>query len=234
MAKFSEHKATPYIICDFETGGLDMKKNALTEIAMIAIKGDTLEEIGRYESLIKPYGLAYDPKAIEVTGLTPKLLEKEGKDMAVVFEEVTNFLKYANINNSRTGHKPVMIAHNAGFEVMCFQALFATAGKSEEMVNYFHGQKDYFGNFVIGYMDTVQIAKWLWSANARVKNFKLTDVCEKSGISLVDAHRAMNDVIPTTEFVRKAIKMLRAGESGNVGTVGEDNTVVYRKHFQFD
>lgn len=44
-----------YLIYDFETGGFDAKKNAAAEIAMIAVRADNFEEIGRISEFIHPY-----------------------------------------------------------------------------------------------------------------------------------------------------------------------------------
>ena len=41
-------RVNPFIILDYETGGLIAAKNAITEIAMIGVSGETLQEVGRY------------------------------------------------------------------------------------------------------------------------------------------------------------------------------------------
>lgn len=234
MAIKQEHKVSPYVILDFETGGLDKKKSAISEIAMYAITGDTLSEIGRYESLIKPYGKEYHPKALEVTGLTLEKLEEEGKDFGVVCEEITAFLQKANVHKSTTGHKPIIVAHNAMFEFGFLQHLEAE-GKVP-LSKLLHGQEDYYGHFAPATIDTMFLAKFLWAANVRQTKYTLEAVMERAGIPLIDAHRAMNDVLPSTDFFKWIIKMMRAAESGNVlegGNTIKDN-LSFRKNFHFE
>lgn len=217
------HKVTPYIICDFETGGLEMSKCGLTEIAMIAVKGDTLEKIAEYETLIAPHKVfqkdvqwvdaVYTEGATNTTGLTQQKLRAEGKDIDEVSKEVQEFLTLANVHKSKTGYKPVMIAHNAQFEVKCWQNL--AAGRFD-LSKYFHGQEDFYGNFAPHYIDTLDLAKMLWAANERQTSYKLGDVLERAGIPIYDAHRAMNDVKPSSEFFEWVVKLLRAAELGGV------------------
>lgn len=233
--KPGEHKSTPFAITDFETGGLDLSKYAITEIAILGIKGDTLEETARYESLIKPYSdkYAYDQEAFEKTGLSITKLEKEGKPIDIVINEVIETLDKINVYGSSRAHKVVMIAHNATFEVQCYQHLFNVTGKLKEFEKIFQGNKDYYGNFHPAYMDTQQLAKFLYAANVRQKYYNLEAVCERAGIGMADGHRAMNDVIPSTELVRYIIKLMRAAESGQVK---EDSVgaVSFRSGFKYE
>jgi DNA polymerase III alpha subunit (gram-positive type) len=223
----AKHKATPYIVSDFETGGLDMSKCGLTELAMQAFEGDSLKLIGSYESLIKPHKVLNNGKWIDgeytdgaqkVTGLTVERLMDEGKDIDIVVKEVTAFLKDCNVHNSKTGWKPVMVAHNAQFEVKCFQNLAAGRFK---LSDYFHGQEDFFGNFAPHYIDTLDLAKLLWAQNERQTAYKLSDVLERAGIPLVDAHRAMNDVKPSSDFFQTVINMLRSAERAGITGAAE-------------
>lgn len=225
-----EHKVSPYIVLDFETGGVDKKKSAVTEIAMYAFKGDTLEEIGRYETLIKPYGKEHHPKAIEVTGLTVEKLEDEGEDFATVCQQVTAFMTKANVYQSKTGYKPIIVAHNALFEVGFLQHLQNEGGVPIDKL--LHGQEDYYGNFIPSHVDTMHLAKFLWAANSRQTKYTLEAVMERAGIPLVDAHRAMNDVLPSTDFLKWVIKMLRGAESGAVGE-NKGDKLSFRNHFSF-
>lgn len=235
MAKvLNEHKATPFVIADFETGGRDPKKNPITEIGLLALKGDTLEEIGRYNALIKPYDpkLEYTEEAANITGLTEKKLEKEGKLLSVVQEEVIKFLQDANVHNSKTQHKPVLIAHNASFELAYFQHFFEYNGKSKELPKLMQGMEDYYDNYVLSYVDTIHIAKFIWGGNIKMKSFNLEAVCDRATIALPDGHRAMNDVIPTTELIRQVIKMLRTFESGG-GSIDAEGQLSFRDNFKF-
>lgn len=235
MAKLNEHKSAPWIITDFETGGTDLSKTAITEIAMSAIRGDTLELIERYDALIKPYGFdkgyEYDQAAFDKTGLSIAKLEKEGKPFDQVWKEVDEFLDRVNIFNNKTMYKPILVAHNALFENQCFQHLYQ--GKEKELEKRLQGAYDFHGHYVLAYLDTMQISRMLFAANIRVKTCSLEQTCESLGIASADGHRAMNDVIPTEEVMKRAIKLLRSADTG-VGTSGDvDQELSFRNTFQF-
>lgn len=235
MAKLNEHKSAPWIITDFETGGVNMAKTSITEIAMSAINGATLEEIGRYEALIQPYGAElgyeYDPIAFEKTGLSIAKLEKEGKPIDVVFKEVCEFLDKANIYNNKTMHKPILCAHNALFENQCFQHLFAYFKATDKLEKLLQGAYDFYGNFILAYVDTMQLSRMLFASNIRVKTCSLEITCEQLGIPSADGHRAMNDVVPTEEVLKRAIKLLRSADTGKESNV--DQELSFRNTFQF-
>lgn len=231
-----KHKATPYLITDFETGGFDMKKEAITEIGMLAVKGDTLEEIGRYSALIKPYGKEYADEAVAKTGLSPAFLEKNGKPIDVVLLEATEFIVSTNIYNSKTNFKPIIVGHNPAFEVRCFQALAEEAKRLKlpgmmELKKLFHGDEDYYGNYQPAVIDTISLAKMLFAANKRIFDYKLTTVAERMSVNIPDAHRAMSDVIPTWEILKQIITGLREGGGNN--TQSNQTVSNFRDNFHF-
>lgn len=45
-----------YAVFDCETGGLDETKNPITQYACIILDGQTLKEVDRWETYVKPYG----------------------------------------------------------------------------------------------------------------------------------------------------------------------------------
>jgi DNA polymerase III alpha subunit (gram-positive type) len=228
----NKHKVTPYIICDFETGGLDMSVCGLAELAAVAIKGDTLEKIDEIEALFAPHKILNNNKWIEaqytegaakVTGLTKEKLSKEGEDIdEFVKERLIPFLEKANVYNSKTGYKPVIVAHNAQYEVKCWQNM--AAGRFD-LSKYFHGQEDFYGNFAPHYIDTLDLAKLLWAPNTRQTAYKLGDIMERAGIPLIDGHRAMNDVRPTGQFLEWAIRLLRIAEKSGMLSTTQQTSV---------
>lgn len=232
MALKVEHKATPYIVVDFETGGTDLVKEAIAEISMSAYRGDTLELIAEYDALIKPYGKEYNPKAIQVTGLTVDLLEREGKDFETVCAEVYAFLVKANVHNSKSGHKPVIVAHNGLFELKCFQHLQENdPNKKIKLDSLFGGQFDYYGNYIISVIDTLELAKFRYAHNHRQVKYTLEHVMGTAGIEVVDGHRARNDVNPTSTFFKQIIADLR--QDGKSKQSDEGKVASFRDTFHF-
>lgn len=84
----------------------------------------------------------------------------------------------------------IMVAHNAPFD-MSFM------GKSFERLGY---------TFQHPYMDTLELAKNYIPIS---KNYRLGTLCKKMGISLVNAHRAVNDAEATAELFIKLLDLAK-------------------------
>lgn len=219
MSSYAKKPQNPnnFIIFDFETGGTDSKKNPVTEIAIISIDGGTLNEISRYQALIAPYDdkLVYDPKAMQVTGISIELLEEEGEDIQVVAQNVLDQFKIANIRQEKSaGLKPLLVGHNPYFDInflfhLCEWGEIKDYKKVLESL--LHGRIDYYGNFQPSYMDTWSLGKSWFQGEGEMTDYKLSTLVEKLGVDINNAHRAMNDVISTTEVLRTCLNSLRAG-----------------------
>lgn len=215
------------IVCfDVETGGFDARKNPITQIALLAFRTDTFEEIARYSSYIKPYdsSLVYEPKALEFTNISMDKLRKEGKDVKVVMEEVLDLLDKANTARSHT-RKPILLGHNVMFDIPFLQntMAFAKVDYSKKV----DGKLDGKGNFQPYYLDTMWLARIRWPEN---ESHKLELACEMADVSLVDGHDAMNDVIATKELYESCITSMR---SSGTAMVGSEEVFRTRKQFQF-
>lgn len=223
MSTFAKkaQNANNFIIFDFETGGLDTKKNPVTEIALISIDGGTLKEISRYQAIIAPYSdtLFYDPKATAVTGLTMDILEDEGEDIKVVAQEVMKQFEIANIRQEKSaGLKPLLIGHNVAFDIANLHHLleWGIGGDYQKLLEkLLHGNRDHFGNFQPSYLDTWSLGKSWFQDEGEMMNYKLATLVEKLGVDINNAHRAMSDVVSTTEVVRTYLNSLRSGFSQN-------------------
>lgn len=96
-----------YLVFDLETGGTNPKKNAITEIAMIAIDAETEKEVDRFEVLIKPYDAIYEKEAAEVSGISLEMLEKDGVEIEEAFERLKAFLTKHKVGS----RKPIPVGH---------------------------------------------------------------------------------------------------------------------------
>lgn len=218
----------PYIVLDFETGGLNGAKHAITQIGMLCIDGVTLQEVGRYESYITPYHFEYDQKALDYTGTTVQLLNLKGKPLQQVGEEVFNLVKewHKKTSNTHT-KKPILIGHNIKFDISFLQQLFHLCKK--DLSSCFEGQKDFHGNFYPGYIDTMYLSKLALGDDPEFTSYQLGKCCEKMEVSLVDAHNALGDVIGTKELSIKFVNRLR-NDSTNVQGFKK---IRQRDHFHF-
>lgn len=220
------HKINPYIIADFETGGLESSKAAITQVALLCISGDTLQEVGRYDAYIKPYVADYDPKALEYTGITFEMLNAKGKELKVVKEEVAALIKkWREETGSTHTKKPILVGQNIMFDCGFFQQLAKET--KQDLSQWFDGREDSYGNYQINYIDTQSLGKMTWGGDETMNKFQLGVMIQKAELELADAHSAMNDVIGTKELFIHFINKLRS--SGN-GIQGEKVRV--RDHWQ--
>lgn len=230
-------KINSYIIIDFENGGLD-KKNGLhalnygtTEFAGLAINGVTLEEIVRYDNLIKPYddSLIYGSVAAQITGINREMCEKDGIELKQLANDILQLIKEANVHNSKTA-RPILVAHNLGFDRQLFMDIFRRC--NIDLSTHLSGSKDCYGNFIPDGIDTVDLAKQCWAdITETTTKFKLGICCERAGVDYVDGHHAMNDVIPTTDLFRYFMTRLRSGSSDV--TINEGVISTHRQTFEW-
>lgn len=221
-------KINPYIVLDFETGGLEGSKNPVTEIAMLCVSGVDLMEIGRYSSYYKPYiGYEYDKKALEYTNITLDKLENEGKEMKVVMEEVTTLIKewHSKTSNTHT-KKPILVGHNIQFDISFLQQCFKES--KLDISKYLDGKLDFHGKYYPNYIDTMTLSKLAFGGDESFTSFKLGNCIQKAGQSLVDAHKAINDVIGTKELLIHFVNKLRS--SG--GVMKNEEKISFREKFR--
>lgn len=221
-------KVNPFIVIDFETGGLQGNKNPITEVAMLCVDGHTMEEIGRYDSYVKPYlGYEYDPKALDYTNLTLEKLTKEGKDLEVVVREIVEKVKewHQKTTNTHT-KKPILVGHNVQFDISFLQQIFKET--KNDLSKYFNGKLDFFGKFYPDYQDTQTLAKFAYGWDDNFNSFKLGNCIQRAGQTLTDAHKAINDVIGTKELLIHFVNKLR-----EEGDIKGSNKVRFREKFRF-
>lgn len=221
-----EKRGTPdYFIFDCETGGLDPKKNALCEIAGVLIDGEDLSVKVDYETIIKPASpeLTFESKAMEVNGLDPEFIKQNGEDPEIVVEELKLIFQHANQDKKRSGLL-VFVGHNVKFDLGFLHELFKSQG--EDLTKYCRTSKNIYGDKEPDSLDTVDLSHGAWAKEKMAYN--LGECCRKGGISLIGAHRAMNDVMGTYELFRKHIINLRSSGGGT------EQDYKSRKKFSFD
>lgn len=221
------HKINPYIIFDFETGGLKGQKNPATEIAMLCITGDTLMEVGRYEAYIQPYlGYEYDQKALDFTGNSLEKLTKLGKPLEQVVKEIVTVVKdWHNKTSATHTKKPILVGHNPKFDIVFLQQIFKEA--KLDMRTYFDGDEDFYGKYQASIIDTIWLSKLAFGGDETMTSYNLTSCVQKVGQSNFDAHKAMNDVIATKELLIAYVNRLRSNSSEGTGKIR------LRDNFQF-
>lgn len=253
--------STPYIgfVLDFETGGLECQTSAATQIAIHAIRIDTLEKIGSYVSYIYPYDrkevkgvskrkvlkskyeieqkipMEYNEKALEYSAINMETLYNDGKLLDVVAQEIIEFMAGVlpeKISKSRN-KKSFVIGQNIWFDEGFLCQIFEYAGLTKELMKYVSGYKDFYGNWHPKIIDT-QMLGWLaLSHNPNVNSYKLELLCEQLGVELDDAHDADADVAATGNVLGVLTQRMRsAGGVIEEGYLQVSKAEKSRKHFK--
>ena len=163
--KMAQRPNKTIAVLDVETTSLS-PYGEVTEVGVVLLNGETGEEVGSFNSLIKVEG-EIPKKITELTGIDNSLTDSFGQDKEVV----KNYLK--NILDDS-----IVVAHNAQFD--------------------FSFLKHYFDITPKFYYDTLTISRSLYPEE---KKHNLGVICERAGISLVGAHRAIVDARATAELL---------------------------------
>jgi len=230
-------KINSAIILDYETSGFNsverkgpkdtiIPANAITELAMIAIKLDTLEEIARMNVLVKPYNdnHVYDAGAAQATGITKEKCELEGVSLQELKGEVERVLQASMLYTHH--YKAYLVAHNPNFDRNFWSVMCRDLKIQQE--KYIQGTVDIWGNFQPQFEDTIFLSKLAYGNDSMVANFQLATCVELFGCELSDGHRAINDTKATTDMLIEQAKRLR-----NVGGGELENAGQYRQRTTF-
>ena len=213
------------IVFDIETGGFltPQHKYGLTEFAAIALDSETLEEIGRYESgIIAPYinlegnETEYTIAAQQITGIYIEAIKSGRSDHKVIGKEIVDFANSVKAKG-RFG-APILAGHNIDVFDLPFLSQFFEIIK-----------RDPSKNFSKTTMDTL----W-WSRlkfQEQIESHALPSCAAACGVEIIDAHRAINDVIANVEVVRTFLRALRGG--GGVNAITQNNQKRYRPEFRY-
>lgn len=250
----TETKIYTGIGLDFETGGLDCRDCACTQIALEAIRLDTWETLERYVAYVSPYRLKemdqakrkvlrtrqelkqeesgvmmkYEAAALKYSGITMEQLYAQGTDLKAVAVATLDFAKR---NTLSKGHqcKPVLIGQNIPFDIGFLQQLMNYAGLVSDFEKVFAGTKDFYGNFQPYYIDTIFLGRLAFAHDPEVTSYKLELMAARLGVELDDAHDAAADVTATLDIMGAYAGRLRKAEGGRISTEKQERTRNYFK-----
>jgi len=164
------------IVLDFETSGLNPYHDDIIEVAMKNM--DTDDE---YTSLLRPKSNeCISSEITNLTGITNKMLAKEGKPWIEVYKFINEWLLSMLQNNESIA----IISHNG--EVFDFIFLKRILSDLKQL-----GIKTIPVHRII-FIDTLLLAKRLLP---RRVSYRQSSLCSQYNISSDGSHRAMNDVI---------------------------------------
>ena len=243
------------IVLDFETGGLDCRDCACTQIAMQAVRIDTWQVLDHYERYITPYQkqdiggtpkrkvlktrqmlaeeeegipMKYEAAALTYSAITMEMLNLMGTDVKTVATDVIEFARKNTLSKGKQC-KPILIGQNITFDVGFLQQLVAYAGLTKEFEKVFAGDLDFYGNFQPKYLDTIHLGRMALCHLPDVTSYKLEILSERLGIELDDAHDAAADVTATLQVAAVCASRLR--QEGGENRVIQQNEKT-RAHFK--
>ena len=170
------------LIFDVETTGFNPKIEEIIEIAMLKVSDDNgsahiSEQYGELVRLSENRRLP--AKITELTGITEKQLQEEGLPKKDVCDKISDMLSCET---------PLVIAYNAQFD-LCFLYYFL----------YQFGKADLLKN--VKMLDAMTVFK-----DRRPYPHKLIDAATAYGLSLENAHRALDDTRVTFEILCEMAK----------------------------
>lgn len=247
------------IVFDFETGGLDINKCGATQISMHAVRLDTFEVMDTLNMYILPYHyqegldkpvrkvlknkydmqednrpmMTYTDKALNVSGITMKMLAAHGVELKTVCVSIIDFVERNTLEVS-ANNKPILVGQNVLYDIGIMQQIMLYTGLYDKFSKVVDGRKDFWGHFQPYYLDTIGLAKLALDHDKSISSWKLELTAERLGIEMDDAHDADADVVATRDIVRVlAARMRNAdGASNAVGALTAERKDKLRNHFK--
>ena len=186
-----------YVVFDFETTGLDPKKDKILEIG--ALKIEETKKPEEFQCLIN-HGIPVPEEITKITSITQEMIDKEGLKPEEAYQKFVEFVGRQDM---------IFVGHNAlRFDVFFLQQAI---------------QHPYFINIEYRCVDTAALfkaqqlgmkredkekfyffAKRIFNIYSKVK-YNVGVACDTLGIdrSKIQQHRALADVILTNEIYRK-------------------------------
>jgi len=183
----------PKIVLDFETSGLNPYHDDIIEVAMKNI--DTDDE---YVSLLKPKSNeCISPEITALTGITNRMLAKEGKS----WEEVYKFMNEWLLSMLKGNDSISIISHNG--ESFDFIFLRRVLSDLRDL-----GIKTIPVHRII-FIDTLLISKRLLP---RRVSYKQSSLCSHYNITTTGSHRALNDIIALKNLYKTFTEILNKSQ----------------------
>ncbi len=161
------------IVLDTETTGLDAKKEEIIELAMLRLGPEGVRE--QYDQFIRlSPGRVLPPEIIQLTGITPQMLENEGICKQQAASDLARMLRCS---------RPLVVAYNAQFDLCFLYYLLQREGLAQALQG-------------VGLLDAMTVYK-----DRRPFPHKLCNAIEAYALQGQNTHRAIDDTLATYELL---------------------------------
>lgn len=186
------------VFIDIETGGLDPKRHAVTQIAAIAVD-EKLQELETFEAKIVFGTLEGTRAALNRQKYDPAVWVRHGERADRVAWRFREFLeRHTSVERVGKGGASYRLAQVAGHNAAEFDWPFLRA---------WYKRQDIFCPIANEVLCTLQRARWWFAEHPEVAppgNFRLGTLCDYFGVPLgAAAHDALADVRATVELYRQ-------------------------------
>ena len=164
--KYDPSFAQECVVFDIETTGLSVQNCYITEIGAVKIQNGTVKD--RFNTFVNPEH-PIPEEIVKLTGITDEMVQNAPR----VGEALQNFFSFIG-NDASAGKFPLLIAHNANFDI--------------GFIRYFAGLCGL--PFENPYLDTVALSRFL---NPDLNSHKLDAVASYYELGEFNHHRASDD-----------------------------------------
>jgi ribonuclease T len=185
------------VVIDVETSGVDASKNALLEVAAVAVtyndEGVMMPYATHFSSHVKPFeGSVINEKAMEINGIKPfhpfrsVLAVTEEQSLKGLFTYISEALK------EQKCRRALLVGHNAHFDLGFIQAAMARCNLVKSPLHAFT------------VMDTATLAGVFYGKTVLAKAIKTAGIEFDSS----EAHSAVYDTLKTAELFCQMVNRL--------------------------
>lgn len=186
------------VLIDTETGGTNIYRHPVIQVAAMAVRLKTLEIESEFEVKVHFDEKKCDPEALEHNSYDAIVWQQNAEEPKAAMEAVRDYLnRYAVWPKLSKKNRPYKVARLAGYNVDKFDRPM--------LHRWFQNQKAFFpADFYT--LDLYQRAIWYFSDRPDTEpppTFKLGGVCRYFGIEPVDEHDATGDCLSTLALWQK-------------------------------
>jgi DNA polymerase III alpha subunit (gram-positive type) len=194
-------------VFDCETWGRNPRRCELVQLAAVVLDGDTLAPLpgGEFVSYVKPADWNnYETDAINLTGITRKVLEEKGRDRKVAFEAFDAFCKQFRVKGAGFGGHPIA----AGKNIRHFDLPILDRVSVAERMASKDGLNKFFDRKMVVDLEDV-LWYWFQGRAEQPPSFKMDDLRTYLGMDQADHHEALMDARQEALVIKKFLLLHR-------------------------